>query len=110
MPTPTTGPQWIRLSVTWTPTPRQTPVDISWTVNGVVHQAPPATHSPWPARDIALHPGETIVLLASQTTPGVLSAELCEVDKIVSHDRTRQPGNVKCVYDTATSSGEDQTG
>jgi hypothetical protein len=103
MPTPAAEPRWIRLSVAWSPTPRQTPVNISWTINGAVHQAPPATHSPWPTRDIALHDGETLVLLASQTTTGVLSAALCEIDEIVAHDLTRQPGNVKCVYDAANS-------
>ena len=109
MPTPTGDElRWIRLSVIWTPSPRQTPVDISWTVNGVVHQAPPATHSPWPVREIAVRPGDTVVLLASQSTAGVLSGALHELDKVVAHDLTEQPGNVKCVYDA--TSRQDQTG
>jgi len=109
MPTPTGNEvRWIRLSVAWTPTPRQHPVDVSWTVNGVVHQAPPAAYSPWPAREIAVYPGDTIVLLASQTTPGGLSCAFIEGGKVITRDHTDQPGNVKCVY-AAEATREDGT-
>lgn len=90
-------PRWIRLSVTWTPTPRDLTVDISWTINGTVYRTPSVTHSPWPTREVAIRPGDVLVLLASQTGAGTLKCSMHEGVTLIANGVTSQPGNVKCM-------------
>ena len=90
--------RWIRLSVTWSPNPRTEPVEISWTVDGVGPAPLQVTHSPWPTREIAVRPGEVLVLRATQTTAGVLSCTASTGPEVLVHDFTSQPGTLECKY------------
>lgn len=92
-------PRWVRMSVTWTPTPRPTPIDIGWTVNGISRYTFQATGPTWPTREIALHPGDLLVLHASQTTAGELIVALHEGGRLVGHKRIDEPGSVECVFE-----------
>lgn len=95
-------PRWLRLTAEWTPTPRDKAVNIAWMVIGAASaEEVGARYSPWPARDVAVYPGEVLALRATQREAGRLSCAIYDRGRLVAQDVIDTAGTVECVASAA---------